>query len=74
MSRLGLITRLSAPFLASSTVTTKRKVTAEGLLPQAESNGYKRGSIERKRALEATERHRDKTKKDQDSALDRYIL
>jgi hypothetical protein len=50
---LGLITTRFVPLLCASYMA-KRKVTAEELLTQAESNGYKRGANERKMALEMT--------------------
>lgn len=52
----------------------KRKVTAEELLARAESNGYKRGAYREKDSTRDENRHQDKTKKDQNAALDRYVL
>jgi len=44
------------------------KVTAEELLAQARSKGYKRGGYI------GVSKHIEETKKDQDSALDHYVL
>jgi hypothetical protein len=52
----------------------KRKVTAEELLARAKSNGYKRGAHQEKDSARDDKRHIDKTKKDQNAALDRYVL
>jgi hypothetical protein len=52
----------------------KRKVTAEELLVWAESNGYKRGAHREKDSTRDDKRHTDKTKKDQNATLDRYVL
>jgi hypothetical protein len=51
-----------------------RKLNADQLLARAEANGYKRG--QHKEGDEARNRfkHVDKTKKDQNAALDRYVL
>jgi hypothetical protein len=79
---LGLvITRsvslLSAPSCSShafSTVMEKRKAMAEELRAQAESNGYKRRAHREKDSTRDDKRHIHKTKKDQNVALDRYLL
>jgi hypothetical protein len=52
----------------------KRKVTAEELLARAESNGYQRGAHREKDNARDGNRHIDKTKKDQNAALDLYVL
>lgn len=65
---------LALPTAAFSTVIAKRKVTAEELLARAESNGYKRGAYQEKDSTRDENRHIDKTKKDQNTALDRYVL
>jgi len=51
----------------------RRPVTAGDLLAQAEANGYKR---EHKEQYKVWERHKhvEKTKKDQNTALNRYVL
>jgi len=53
---------------------TREKVTAEELLARAESNGCKRGAYRGEDRNRDPRKHDDKTKKDQDSALDRYVL
>jgi hypothetical protein len=52
----------------------KRKATAEELLARAESNGYKREAHREKDSVRGEKRHINKIKKDQNAALDRYIL
>ena len=52
----------------------KRKVTAEKLFARDESNGYKRGAHREKGSTRDENRYKDKVKKDQNAALDRYIL
>jgi len=49
-------------------------VTAEELLSQARSNGYKRGAHREEDCKRDQSKHIEATKKDQDSALDRYVL
>lgn len=52
----------------------KRKVTAEKLRARAESNGYKGGGSREKDNTRDEKRHIDKTKKDQNMTLERYVL
>ena len=52
----------------------RKKVTAEELLSQARSNGYKRGAHREEDCKRDQSKHIEATKKDQDSALDRYVL
>jgi len=53
---------------------TREKVTTEELLALAESNGYKGGAHQGEDHNRDPRKHNDKNKKDQDSALDRYVL
>jgi hypothetical protein len=50
-----------------------RKLTADELAARAEANGYKRGEHQEEDQLCDNNRHVDKTIKDQDAALNRYI-
>jgi hypothetical protein len=52
----------------------KRKVIAEEQLAPAKSNGYKREAHREKDSVRGEKRHINKIKKDQNAALDRYIL
>jgi hypothetical protein len=49
----------------------KRKATAEELL---ESNGYKRGAHREKDGAQDNRKHNDKTRRNQNLALDSYVL
>ena len=46
----------------------RKKITADELNASAEAKGYQKG------ALRDRNKHLDKVKKDQDTALDRYVL
>ena len=50
----------------------KRKATAEELEAQAESNGYRKGVYREKDSVRNDEKH-NKTKRNQDVVLDRYV-
>jgi len=52
----------------------RRQVTAGKLLARAEANGYKRGEHKEKDETRDSRKHVEKTKKDQEAALHRYIL
>jgi hypothetical protein len=52
----------------------KRKATAEELEARAESNGYKRGAHREKNGTRDNIKHNKEIKKNQNSALDRYVL
>jgi hypothetical protein len=65
---------LPLPKAAFSTIMAKRKATAEELEAQAESNGYKRGAHREKDSTRDTGKHNKKTKTNQNSVLDRYVL
>ena len=49
-------------------------MAAEELLSQARSKGYKRGAHREEDCKLDQSKHIEETKKDQDSALDRYVL
>lgn len=51
----------------------KRKAMAEELPARAESNGYERGANREKDNTRDGKRHIDKTKKDQNAALNLYV-
>lgn len=53
---------------------TRRQATAAELLAQAEANGYKRGVHEEEDQVPDQRRHNEKTKKNQDATLSRYLL
>ena len=69
-----LLALLALPTAAFSAAMEKRKVTAEELLARDESNVYKRGAHREKDNTRDEKRHIDMAKKDQNAALDRYIL
>jgi hypothetical protein len=52
----------------------RRTVAADDLLAQAEANGYKRGEHKEQDKVRDRHKHVDKTKKDQNAALNRYVL
>jgi hypothetical protein len=52
----------------------KRKATAEELEARAESNGYKRGAHREKDSTRDNLKHNKKTKRNQNSVLDRCVL
>jgi len=62
------------PTATFSTVIGKRKVTAEEPLVSAESNCYQKGPHREEDSARGGKRHIDKAKKDQNTALDRYVL
>jgi hypothetical protein len=66
-----LLIHSSPPVLAHSTGTFS---TAEELLARAEFNGYKVRAYQEKDSTRDYERHIDKAKKDQNAALDHYVL
>src|SRR5271155_1184934 len=61
------------PTAAFSTIMAKRKATAEELGARAESNGYKRGAHQEKDGTRDNRKHNKKTKRNQNSVLDRYV-
>jgi hypothetical protein len=52
----------------------KRATADEELLARAKANGYKRGAYKEKDEVRDLHKHVEKTMKDQDGALDRYVL
>jgi hypothetical protein len=52
----------------------KRKATAEELEARAESNGYERGAHREKDSTRDNGKYNKKTKRNQNSVLDRYVL
>jgi hypothetical protein len=65
---------LPLPTAAFSTIMAKRKATAEEPKARAESNGYKRGAHREKDSTRDNRKHNKKTKRNQNSVLDRYVL
>jgi hypothetical protein len=63
---------LPLPTAAFSTIMAKRKATAEEL--EAESNDYRREGYWEKNNTRDNRKHNKKTKKNQNSILDRYVL
>ena len=52
----------------------RKKVTGDELSARAKENGYQRGAHRDGDGLRDQNKHVDKVKKDQNAALDRYIL
>jgi hypothetical protein len=65
---------LSLPTAAFSTIMAKRKTTVEELEARAESNGYRRGAYREKDSTRDNGKHNKKTKRNQNSVLDHYVL
>jgi hypothetical protein len=55
-------------------MTRKRDDAGEELLARAKANGYQRGAHKDKDQVRDLHKHIDKTKRDQDAALNRYVL
>jgi hypothetical protein len=80
VDQLRVLSRFFSLLLSSSPLRTaafsatmpKRKATAEELEAQAESNGYRKGVYREKDSVRNDEKH-NKTKKNQDVVLDRYV-
>jgi hypothetical protein len=53
-------------------IMTRKRDAGEELLARAKANGYQRGAHKDKD--QGLHKHIDKTKKDQDAALNRYVL
>jgi hypothetical protein len=58
---------------AAFTIMAKRKATTEELGARAETNGYKRGAHREKDSTRDNGKHNKKTKRSQNSVLDRYV-
>lgn len=52
----------------------RKTVAASDLLAQAEANGYKKGKHREQDKVRHRDKYVDKTKKDHDAALNRYVL
>jgi hypothetical protein len=52
----------------------KKKITGAELAAHAKANGYRRGAYRDKDSLRDRNKHVDKVKRNQDAALDRYVL
>ena len=61
-------------FLRTTTAMAKKKITGAELAARAKANGYQRGAHRDKDSLRDRNKHVDKVKRDQDAALDRYVL
>jgi hypothetical protein len=61
-------------FLRTTTTMAKKKITGAELAARAKVNNYHRGAYRDKDNLRDRNKHVDKVKRDQDAALDRYIL
>ena len=60
--------------LSAFSTMARRKTTAEELGARAESNGYKRETYREKESTRDNGKHNKKTKRNQNSVLDRYVL
>jgi hypothetical protein len=65
---------LPLPTAVFSTIIAKREATAEELEARAESNGYKREVHREKDSTRDNGKLNKKTKRNQDSVLNRYAL
>jgi hypothetical protein len=61
-------------FLRTTTAMAKKKITGAELAARAKANGYQRSTHRDKDSLRDRNKHVDKVKRDQDTALDRYVL
>jgi len=52
----------------------RKALAASDLLAQAEANGYKKGSHQEQDKVRDRHKHVEKTKKDHEAALKRYVL
>ena len=53
---------------------TKKKITGAKLAARVKANGYQKGTYRDKDSLRDRNKYVDNIKRDQDAALDRYIL
>lgn len=60
--------------LPALAIVVRRIVDADDIVAQTEANGYKRGKYKEQDAIGDLHKHVEKTKKDQDAALSRYVL
>jgi hypothetical protein len=61
-------------FVRTTTVMARKKVTADELNAHAKENGYQRGAHGEKGSLRDRSKHVDRVKRDQNKALNRYVL
>jgi hypothetical protein len=61
-------------FLCCTTAMARKKITGDELSAGAKANGYQRGAHRDKDSLQDQNKHVDKVKRDQNAALDRYVL
>jgi hypothetical protein len=61
-------------FVHTATVIAGKKVATDELSARAKANGYQRGIHREKDSLRDRNKHVDRVKRDQDTALDRYVL
>jgi hypothetical protein len=52
----------------------RKKITGDELNARAKANGYQRGAHREEDGRQNRNKHIDKVEKDQDAALDRYVL
>ena len=61
-------------FLRTATVMGRKQTTGDVLNARVKTNGYKRGTHRKEDSRRGYNKHKDDTIKDQDKALDRYVL
>ena len=61
-------------FVSPATAMARKKIIWDELSARAKANGYQRGAHRDKDSLRDRNKHVDKVKRDQDAALDRYVL
>jgi hypothetical protein len=61
-------------FLRTAIVMGRKRVTGDVLNTRAKTNGYKGGAPREEDSRQVCNKHKDDTKKDQDKALDGYVL
>lgn len=69
----GSLLRVRRP-LRTTTTMSRKKITGDKLIARAEANGYQRGAHRDEDGLRHRNKHVDKVKRDQDTALNRYVL
>jgi len=78
-ARRVLSLRLLSPSYAVSSLRPppswqKRRSTGDELIARAKANGYQRGAYRDEDGLRHCNKHVDKVKRDDDTALDHYVL
>ena len=61
-------------FLSPTATMARKKITGDELSARAKANGYQRGAHQDKDSFRDQNKHVDKAKRDQNAALDRYVL